>query len=67
MRGCCLLLDGDEDTPLPNASAKITKYLSGSTSLPGPISPARFSVVPVNHVGNNTALDFSALSFPNVR
>ena len=61
------LVDGEDETPSPRASTVMTKYLAESTSLPGPISPVRSFVVPVNQVGNNTAFDFFAFSFPKVR
>lgn len=50
IRGCALLFEGEEDTPLPRASMAITWYLDVSTSLPGPSRSGRSAVVPVNHV-----------------
>src|SRR5579871_74359 len=67
MCGCCLLLDGEEETPLLSASTRITKYLELSASLPGPTLACNCSVVPPAHVGNKMMFDLSALSLPNVR
>ena len=54
-------------TPLPSASTATAKNFVVSTNCPAPMKAARSSDLPENHVGNNTALDRSALSVPNVR
>src|ERR1700690_2466595 len=67
MCGCDLLLEGEDDTPSANASTVMRKNFAESMSFPGPISPARFSVLPVNQVGQSTAFDLASLRWPNVR
>src|SRR5215467_12706064 len=43
--GCCELFDGEDETPLLNASIATTKYLLLSRSFPGPILDCSCSVV----------------------
>ena len=67
IRGWLLLFEGDEDTPSPSASTAMTKHFAGSTSFSVPTLPAIWALVPVNQDGKSTALEPSALSFPQVR
>jgi hypothetical protein len=60
MCGCAALFEGEDDTPSPSASTRITKYFEESTSFPGPTRPGKSLVVPVNQVGKSTAFDFAA-------
>ncbi len=65
--GCCRLLDGEEETPLPSASTAMTKYRELSMSFPGPIFLPRSSDVPIDQVSISTALPLAASSLPKVR
>src|SRR5262245_56708268 len=67
MRGCSLLFDGEEDTPLASASMAITKNVPSWTSAEGPMFDFNCSLVPDAQVVKSTALDFLLLSLPKVR
>ena len=64
--GNSALLDGDDETPFPNASTVMTKKRSKSIAS---ITPEvnKSSEVPVNHVGNKMAFDRSSFSRPVCR
>ena len=67
MRGCTLLFDGDDETPLLSASTVITKYVAGSGNLSLRMTSRSCSVVPPAQVGKRMPLDLSELSVPYVR
>ena len=66
MRGWTELLDGEEETPFPRASTRITKKREGSTYPSGPTRSISCFELPVNDVGHSTTLDLSSFNFPNV-
>ncbi len=59
MRGCSLLLDGEEETPFAKASTTRIKYFELSKSLPGPINGTHCALVPEAQVVIRRTLFFS--------
>jgi hypothetical protein len=57
--GWFLLFEGEEETPLPRASTRMTKLSVGSTSASRATFEASTSVVPENQVGKSTPFDFA--------
>jgi hypothetical protein len=65
--GDVVLVEGDEETPSPNASTATAKNRVVSTSLSGPKNWYKSSLRPLYQVGTRITFDPSALSRPQVR
>jgi hypothetical protein len=68
IRGCILLLEGEDEIPFASESTKIRKYFDLSSIPPGPANPVMVcSLEPPAQVGIRIAFDLSVASVPTVR